>query len=249
MAKYYVCNEIQFLDGLGKGNTSPSSATHYKMSKAANFIRLHPDCSYVKVRSSSKGNDYVICTKIKLVGANDKIVDTFQRARQFSSVDEAYEYIDANRSLLDPDVTTVIDDKFNRKRRPSKQVFVQPIEKFEFDNMDTSERIVIPQNIRSHVYDLSDGTCAICGNALSKYNYTIDHIIPLSRGGTNSIDNLRATHESCNKLKGKFTDGELLSINKQVFCNALANNISTDYFSAVIRSFVRGINKKYKATS
>ena len=249
MAKYYVCNEIQFLDGLGKGNTSPSSATHYKMSKAANFIKLHPDYSYVKVRSSSKGNDYVIYTKIKLVGTSGKIVDTFQRARQFPSVDEAYEYIDDNRASLDPDVTIVIDDKFSRKRRPSKQVFVPPIEKFEFDNMDTSDRIVIPQNIRSHVYDLSGGICAICGNILSKYNYTIDHIVPLSRGGTNSVDNLRATHESCNKLKGKFTDGELLSMNKKIFCNALANNISDDYLPILIRSFVRGINKKYKVTS
>ncbi len=41
--------------------------------------------------------------------------------------------------------------------------------------------------------------CAYCG---SKDNLTIDHIIPLSRGGTNREDNLQCLCRDCNNLKG-----------------------------------------------
>lgn len=36
----------------------------------------------------------------------------------------------------------------------------------------------------------------------SKYAWDIDHIKPKSRGGTDNIDNLRAVHVDCNRLKG-----------------------------------------------
>jgi 5-methylcytosine-specific restriction endonuclease McrA len=43
------------------------------------------------------------------------------------------------------------------------------------------------------------GRCAICG---STKNPTIDHIVPISKGGTDGVDNLQVLCGSCNSRKG-----------------------------------------------
>lgn len=47
------------------------------------------------------------------------------------------------------------------------------------------------------------GKCACCGCKLNKDNFTVDHVIPLSRGGTNDFDNLLPL---CNKCNGNKAD-------------------------------------------
>ena len=44
--------------------------------------------------------------------------------------------------------------------------------------------------------------CAYCGVKLSKYTATIDHVIPLSRGGTDFKGNLVWCCKKCNQNKG-----------------------------------------------
>ena len=41
--------------------------------------------------------------------------------------------------------------------------------------------------------------CQICG---SEDNLTIDHIVPISKGGTSDLDNLQPLCKSCNSSKG-----------------------------------------------
>lgn len=50
---------------------------------------------------------------------------------------------------------------------------------------------------------LEPGTrCAYCGVLLTKNNATIDHIIPLSRGGTHDVKNRCWCCQKCNRSKG-----------------------------------------------
>lgn len=70
----------------------------------------------------------------------------------------------------------------------------------------TNERIKFSKTIRAEVLKRSNGRCAICGKPLSldssKDNYaTVDHIIPLSRGGKNELRNFQATCKKCNEIK------------------------------------------------
>ena len=46
------------------------------------------------------------------------------------------------------------------------------------------------------------GSCSYCGVVMETINLTIDHVIPLSRGGKHSPDNLAFACRSCNSSKG-----------------------------------------------
>lgn len=52
-------------------------------------------------------------------------------------------------------------------------------------------------------------TCVRCGKKLRKSDAEIDHILPQSLGGTNSIDNLQVMCKSCNCSKGNGIDGTI----------------------------------------
>lgn len=43
-------------------------------------------------------------------------------------------------------------------------------------------------------------TCSICGGHLDKHNCVIDHIYPVSLGGTDNIDNLQLVCNECNYI-------------------------------------------------
>ena len=68
----------------------------------------------------------------------------------------------------------------------------------------------ISKTKRERILKRDNYTCQICGkkviyegvNFYSPDFYNIDHIIPLSKGGKNSDDNLRVTCRKCNCSKG-----------------------------------------------
>ena len=44
-----------------------------------------------------------------------------------------------------------------------------------------------------------DPTCAFCGCELTDKTATVDHIVPLARGGSNWLDNLQLACKKCNQ--------------------------------------------------
>ena len=64
------------------------------------------------------------------------------------------------------------------------------------------ERRLFTYEERSATLKRSSGVCACCGKKLTTKTMTMDHIIPISRGGTNEPDNLVALCPECNKEKG-----------------------------------------------
>lgn len=74
------------------------------------------------------------------------------------------------------------------------------------------ERTPIPRPFRTHVYDRDGFRCAYCGKTSSRAAeegrrpvLSIDHIMPETRGGSGSIDNLLTTCRLCNSEKGDRT--------------------------------------------
>lgn len=54
---------------------------------------------------------------------------------------------------------------------------------------------------RKIIYNKSNGRCALCGQRLLLENMTLDHIVPLSMGGKDSMGNLQASCFACNQFK------------------------------------------------
>lgn len=52
------------------------------------------------------------------------------------------------------------------------------------------------------IYQRDGDICYLCGRKVLKKERHVDHVVPLSRGGTHTEDNLRVTHARCNLIKG-----------------------------------------------
>lgn len=60
-------------------------------------------------------------------------------------------------------------------------------------------RLPIPDHIRAAVFERDENACQHCG---TDQDLTLDHIIPWSHGGPDSVDNLRLLCRSCNSKRG-----------------------------------------------
>lgn len=56
--------------------------------------------------------------------------------------------------------------------------------------------------VKADIYLNQDGLCVYCGKDMSLESSTIDHLIPLAKGGTWAKANLVLSHKACNTLKG-----------------------------------------------
>lgn len=64
------------------------------------------------------------------------------------------------------------------------------------------DRTFFPWDVKEPLMKETDGRCAHCGTPLDRYgNMTVEHVIPLSKGGTNDPANLTVLCGDCNLLK------------------------------------------------
>ena len=71
--------------------------------------------------------------------------------------------------------------------------------KFEFSHVSCN---------RENVLWRDNNTCQYCGKTGNLDSLTLDHVIPRSRGGNNSWQNLVAACKKCNQKKGNKTPAE-----------------------------------------
>lgn len=66
------------------------------------------------------------------------------------------------------------------------------------------DRRVFTYKEKELIIKKSDGVCCHCGKNLVKGDFTVEHVIPLSKGGNNDISNLVGLCKGCNELKGNY---------------------------------------------
>jgi 5-methylcytosine-specific restriction enzyme A len=90
----------------------------------------------------------------------------------------------ANRSRCDQCETSYLEAKY--QARPPKPWYTDPTYR-----RNRAKLLARAQH------------CEFCGTAGDKQNpLTADHLTPVSRGGTNNLDNLRPLCRSCNSRRG-----------------------------------------------
>jgi 5-methylcytosine-specific restriction endonuclease McrA len=73
--------------------------------------------------------------------------------------------------------------------------------KFRINNPEADleyERLPIPEDVRNSVWRRDEGKCVRCG---SVRNLEFDHLIPVTKGGSNTARNLQLLCETCNRKK------------------------------------------------
>lgn len=71
------------------------------------------------------------------------------------------------------------------------------------DSQDENDKVIgresIPDDVKIYVWKRDGGRCVICG---SQMKLEFDHIIPISKGGSNTARNIQLLCEKCNRSKG-----------------------------------------------
>jgi len=97
-----------------------------------------------------------------------------------------------NDGLGTESMKVLIDERLNKQRRKIERL------KGEMAT-PTPKRHSIPDDVKAFVWKRDGGTCVKCW---SKENLEYDHIIPVSKGGSNTARNIQLLCEQCNRSKG-----------------------------------------------
>jgi hypothetical protein len=89
-------------------------------------------------------------------------------------------------------VRQVVDGREERFERTRKSIARE--KRLE----ETESREPIPEETRQFVWRRDEGKCVLCGN---QENLEFDHMIPVSKGGSNTERNLQLLCEECNRKK------------------------------------------------
>ena len=88
---------------------------------------------------------------------------------------------------------------------------------------------------KKRIYKKYNGHCAYCGKPLDLSTMTVDHRIPVSNNGDNSIENLLPCYHQCNTEKG--------SDNLEVFrINAAWTTLKISDLKT-FRTFIKSVRK------
>jgi Holliday junction DNA helicase RuvB len=63
---------------------------------------------------------------------------------------------------------------------------------------ESNQRVAIPSRVRDEVWRRDEGKCVKCG---SRVKLEFDHIVPVSKGGSNTARNIELLCEACNRAK------------------------------------------------
>lgn len=252
--KYFIANGDQYLTSVGEGTLvvgGPiTQAKRFNQESAYSVLSSltvdHPGWAVQRLFSSRSKKNYVITNANKFVGANGTIVEDISKARSFKTAADADGYLRSHGELLlKMGDTVIINEEYEPVDIWGRKRLSNPcLRKINIvDRGGSTPRVSLSKELKGMVFEQSNGYCAICGKPLTPESYTVDHIVPLSRGGTNEMSNFRCVCKRCNEWKGDSLDGEMVTMLSQVGGYYMYNNPYSDATMRMMRMMLRGVLK------
>lgn len=91
---------------------------------------------------------------------------------------------------------------------------------------------------RKIIYNESNGRCELCGKRLLFEEMTLDHIVPISMGGADDMDNLQASCFACNQFKSNILPDDFMDRIIKIFLYQTEKKCSKDIKLKIIHKLV-----------
>lgn len=125
-----------------------------------------------------------------------------QRTKPFRfAVNNKVYWLFEDRFYIDTDHLSASDVKaLLVARRKTQRAQIERAKSIAATNINPTQmkRVAIPDAIKMAVWQRDNGRCQRCG---SNYELQFDHIIPISLGGANTLENLQILCGKCNRAK------------------------------------------------
>ncbi len=109
------------------------------------------------------------------------------------------EFFRADDDLTALEVKALLYERLDKKERRIKKALANLAAGATPLEPPYAKREPIPEDVRVYVWRRDGGRCVKCG---SQENLEFDHIIPLSKGGSNTARNIQLLCAKCNREKG-----------------------------------------------
>lgn len=153
-----------------------------------------------------EGEDYMeyvlMCTKSKQVH--------YVHLTATKAIKKVTDLSQASRFMDQTEAKRLRDHASHKLKKYKIKSIEEAINHDNINNRSQGKRKVIPAKTRAMIYNKAKGHCAICGKFVPCDEYTIDHIIPISKGGTDDESNLQCCCLICNRMKQDILPEELI---------------------------------------
>ena len=147
--------------------------------------------NYIEEKNNYLGN----LSTMALENSDLSAVDVFNGLSCYCNIKEEERKADEKKLFAEIKQEEAKRLRLERLKKKARQELLEE----DFKNIPEDERIRhIPEDVKELVWRRDGGKCIECGN---KERLEFDHIIPFSKGGSNTARNIQLLCERCNRSK------------------------------------------------